>query len=221
VSHERPDAERHEFAERSKRQESPRSPAGPGGGERPRGRARVSYDGHTNAIRPCEVHPPLSEWPMRNLLTHTCPACGRTELAMRGDGQSDPIRRLIQFWSLDGELLAEVDSCARQEAAVPTARIGAKTGALSPLVPTVVRIVAARYGVTPADIMGDSRAQPTVSARQLAMRLVRDLGNLSYPEIGRAFGKDHTAVMHACQQTEGLAVGDVIEDINEALRSDA
>jgi hypothetical protein len=34
----------------------------------------------------------------------------RTELELRGDGTRDsPMRRLTQFWSLDGVLLAEVD----------------------------------------------------------------------------------------------------------------
>jgi hypothetical protein len=37
----------------------------------------------------------------------------RTTLQRRGSGKSeeDPIRVITQFWSLDGELLAEVDPC--------------------------------------------------------------------------------------------------------------
>lgn len=35
----------------------------------------------------------------------------RTELTLRGKGiEGDPIRRIIEFWSLDGRLLAEVDT---------------------------------------------------------------------------------------------------------------
>ncbi len=34
----------------------------------------------------------------------------RTDLEMRGKGiEGDPMRRIVQFWSLDGQLLAEVD----------------------------------------------------------------------------------------------------------------
>lgn len=34
----------------------------------------------------------------------------RTELLLRGRGISkSPIRRIVQFWSMEGELLAEVD----------------------------------------------------------------------------------------------------------------
>lgn len=35
-----------------------------------------------------------------------------TSLEQRGRGvEDDPIRRVRQFWTLDGELLAEVDPC--------------------------------------------------------------------------------------------------------------
>lgn len=37
----------------------------------------------------------------------------RTELALRGDGKESPMRRVIQYWTLDGEFLAEVDSWDR------------------------------------------------------------------------------------------------------------
>lgn len=33
----------------------------------------------------------------------------RTYIETRGDGKSDPIRIIEQFWSMDGELLAEND----------------------------------------------------------------------------------------------------------------
>jgi hypothetical protein len=36
----------------------------------------------------------------------------RTRLLRRGDGKTDPIRIVTQYWSLDGELLAEVDDVA-------------------------------------------------------------------------------------------------------------
>jgi hypothetical protein len=40
----------------------------------------------------------------------------RTELTVRGDGTDDsPVRRIVQFWSLDGELLAEVDPSAWEQ----------------------------------------------------------------------------------------------------------
>jgi hypothetical protein len=44
-----------------------------------------------------------------------------TNLATRGKGvEGDPIRRIKQYWSLDGELLWEVDPFLRDSALVPT-----------------------------------------------------------------------------------------------------
>ena len=34
-------------------------------------------DGVTVALPICELHPPLSKWPRRNLATGVCPACGQ------------------------------------------------------------------------------------------------------------------------------------------------
>jgi len=40
----------------------------------------------------------------------------RTELSKRGEGtEEDPIRLIVQYWSLDGELLAEVDEFQKEE----------------------------------------------------------------------------------------------------------
>jgi chromosomal replication initiator protein len=43
-----------------------------------------------------------------------------------------------------------------------------------------------------------------VSARQIAMYLLRDLTELSLPKIGEVFGgRDHTTVLHAYQKMVG------------------
>lgn len=39
----------------------------------------------------------------------------RTRLLLRGNGKDDPYRHIEQYWSLDGELLAEVDHLAQSE----------------------------------------------------------------------------------------------------------
>ena len=52
-------------------------------------------------------------------------------------------------------------------------------------------------------IVGTSRRQPLVRARQIAMYTTRDLTELSYPQIGKGFGnRDHTTVMHACRKIQ-------------------
>ncbi len=44
----------------------------------------------------------------------------------------------------------------------------------------------------------------TAEARQVAMYLIRKNLNLSFPEIGREFGRDHTTVMHSISKVEKL-----------------
>lgn len=71
-----------------------------------------------------------------------------------------------------------------------------------------VRKAAAEYRVHPGEVMGRARYRPIAHARQLAMWLSRQrtlrTGERahSYPEIGRAFGVDHTTVLHACKVVE-------------------
>jgi Zn ribbon nucleic-acid-binding protein len=35
-----------------------------------------ALDGVTISLPPCDQHPPLARWPMRNLIFSSCPACG-------------------------------------------------------------------------------------------------------------------------------------------------
>ena len=54
------------------------------------------------------------------------------------------------------------------------------------------------YGFSVDAICGPSRTRPLVTARQVAMYLVRNLTDYSYPAIARVFGgRDHTTVIHA------------------------
>ena len=62
----------------------------------------------------------------------------------------------------------------------------------------ILDATAASYGFTVDAICGPSRTRPLVTARQVAMYLVRNLTDYSYPAIARVFGgRDHTTVIHA------------------------
>ena len=62
----------------------------------------------------------------------------------------------------------------------------------------ILDATAASYGFTIEAICGPSRTRPLVTARQVAMYLVRNLTDYSYPAIARVFGgRDHTTVIHA------------------------
>ncbi len=59
------------------------------------------------------------------------------------------------------------------------------------------------FSFTLEQITGGSRRRPLVDARQIAMYVTRNMTDLSYPEIGRAFGnRDHTTVIHAVRKIE-------------------
>jgi chromosomal replication initiator protein len=62
----------------------------------------------------------------------------------------------------------------------------------------ILDATAQSYGFTVEAICGPSRTRPLVTARQVAMYLVRNLTDYSYPAIARVFGgRDHTTVIHA------------------------
>jgi chromosomal replication initiator protein len=81
----------------------------------------------------------------------------------------------------------------------------------------IIATVAARYGVTREELLAHGRTQPATTARQVAMRLARELTGKSYPEIGRAFSRDHATVIHACEVTESFALNDLRDELRSAL----
>lgn len=65
---------------------------------------------------------------------------------------------------------------------------------------SIRNVVAEYYDISIKDLMGKSRARNIARPRQMAMALMRELTQDSFPEIGQAFGgRDHTTVMHACE----------------------
>jgi len=67
----------------------------------------------------------------------------------------------------------------------------------------IQRAVSERFQVRVIEIKSKKRTKNLVIPRQIGMYLSRELTNLSYPEIGKAFGgKDHSTVMHACKQID-------------------
>ncbi len=65
--------------------------------------------------------------------------------------------------------------------------------------------VAAHFNIRMADMHSPRRAREVARPRQVAMYLAKQLTQRSYPDIGRSFGgRDHTTVMHACQQIDNL-----------------
>jgi chromosomal replication initiator protein len=72
-------------------------------------------------------------------------------------------------------------------------------------VENIQKTVAEYFKIKISDMLSKKRSRNYSKPRQLAMALTRELTNLSFPEIGEAYGgRHHTTVMHACDEIEQL-----------------
>jgi chromosomal replication initiator protein len=63
--------------------------------------------------------------------------------------------------------------------------------------------IAEILGVTIEALKSKGRQRPLVTLRQIAMYVIREMTDSSYPTIARLFGgRDHTTVMHAVRTIE-------------------
>ena len=81
--------------------------------------------------------------------------------------------------------------------------LGADHAVLKP--EAIIETVASYYGLSIQDIRGHSRQRPLVTARHVAMYLIRDLlVEYSYPSIASIFGgRNHTTVISAVEKIQG------------------
>jgi len=78
-------------------------------------------------------------------------------------------------------------------------------------VENIQKTVAEYYKIKIADILSKKRSRNFSKPRQIAMSLTRELTNLSFPEIGEAFGgRHHTTIMHACDEIESQRLKDQV-----------
>ena len=63
-------------------------------------------------------------------------------------------------------------------------------------------VVAAFFGITPADLHSSRRTHAVSLARAIAMYLARRHTRMSFPEIGRFMGKNHSSVVLAVQRID-------------------
>ena len=67
----------------------------------------------------------------------------------------------------------------------------------------ILEAVATREGIGVADLTGQNRSAKIAIPRQLAMYLLRDLNEISLPQIGELLGgRDHTTVMYGIKKVE-------------------
>jgi chromosomal replication initiator protein len=85
----------------------------------------------------------------------------------------------------------------------------------------IQRTVADYYQLRLQDMLSKRRSRSVARPRQVAMALARELTEHSLPEIGDAFGgRDHTTVIHACEQIRKLVDSDgrIREDWEKLVR---
>ena len=76
-------------------------------------------------------------------------------------------------------------------------------------VENIQKTVAEFYKIKISDILSKKRSRNFSRPRQIAMTLTRELTNLSFPDIGAAYGgRHHTTIMHACEEIEALRLKD-------------
>jgi chromosomal replication initiator protein len=145
------------------------------------------------------------------------------------------LRRLAQEAGLDGdegalaELARRIDANVRRLHGALTKVIAHASLTAKPLSPeliaeliptgtpvmgptTVEQIqqrVAGAFGISPAELVGSSRAATPLRARQVAILLTREATDLSLPQIGRLYGgRDHSTVLNSLRRVEVSLAGD-------------
>ena len=64
----------------------------------------------------------------------------------------------------------------------------------------IIDCVAEYYGLSSAQVRGDSRKKEIALARHMAVYLTREMTSLSLPRIGDAFGRDHSTIINSCDK---------------------
>ena len=74
----------------------------------------------------------------------------------------------------------------------------------------ILKTVAEHYGVKVTDLRSERKHKSVAGPRQMAMYLMRELTDCSFPDIGQRFGgRDHTTVMYAVKKIEKNLADDV------------
>ncbi|MBM3256873.1 MAG: chromosomal replication initiator protein DnaA [Candidatus Liptonbacteria bacterium] len=64
----------------------------------------------------------------------------------------------------------------------------------------ILKAIAEFFNITVEDLISHNRRKEVVEPRQIAMYLLRDMLELSYPSIGERLGRDHTTAIHSFEK---------------------
>ena len=96
-------------------------------------------------------------------------------------------------------------------------------GGAEPVNVTVDKIFTAvfkKYNVRREDLVGSRRTKDVAAARHITIYLIRKITDMSYPNIGKIFGRDHSTVMSSIETVEKKLVHDTVfsVEINELIK---
>ena len=92
-------------------------------------------------------------------------------------------------------------------------------GGAEPISTTVDKIFAAvykKYNISKEDIKGKKRVKNIIWARQIAIYLIRDITELSFPNIGEIVDKDHSTVMYSYNTVAKRVTSDPLVNVEIA-----
>jgi hypothetical protein len=72
----------------------------------------------------------------------------------------------------------------------------------------IQNLVCAGFGITELDLLSRRSGRTQAKPRQVGYWLARHTTSASLPEIGRAFDRDHSTVMHGIKQVEARMAAD-------------
>ena len=100
-------------------------------------------------------------------------------------------------------------------------------GSALPTPSLIISQVSKFYNIDESILRGTQKNKGTAEARQIAMYLIRKLTNLSLPDIGKEFSRDHSTVLYAIRKVEVALKGgnetmqnnirDITANINASL----
>ncbi len=96
-------------------------------------------------------------------------------------------------------------------------------GGAEPVNVTVDKIFTAvfhQYGISKEELLGSKRNKDIAMARHVAIYLIRNVTEMSFPNIGKLFGRDHTTAMNSEKTvTERIAKDQLFSiEINELMK---
>ena len=88
-------------------------------------------------------------------------------------------------------------------------------GSSLPTPSLIINHVAKFYHVDETTLRGPLKNKRTTEARQMAIYLIRQLTNLSTPDIGKEFNRDHTTILHSINKIEDNMTEELRKDVRD------